>query len=102
MKKRLLLAVLVGAAGVAAMAQSPVQLDPKLQGTNPVPFVSPTASPMQGKRVVTDWFNFMDAADATNGGAINFTVYNNNAMFPDSTVKQTYGDGAGGTILGYV
>lgn len=102
MKKRLLLAVLVGAAGAAAMAQSPVQLDPKLQGTDPMPFVSQTKTPMQGKRVVTDWFNFIESSSIENGGAIDFTVYNNNAMFPDSTVKQSYGDGAGGTILGYV
>ncbi len=103
MKKRLLLAVLVGAAGAAAMAQSPVQLDPSLLGTNPTLYVSPAAStPMAGKRVVTDWFTFMDAADANAGGAIAFTFYNNNAMFPDSLVKQSYGDGAGGTLLGYV
>ena len=102
MKKRLLLAVLVGATGMTAMAQSPVQLDPKLQGTNPTPYVSPSGSQTQGKRIVNDWFNFIDASDANNGGAISYTIYNNNAMFPDSTVYQSYGDGAGGTILGSV
>ncbi|MDX5431088.1 MAG: T9SS type A sorting domain-containing protein [Bacteroidota bacterium] len=102
MKKRLLLAVLVGAAGVSAMAQSPVQLDPNRQGTDPSTYSAPAGTQVQGKRVVTDWYNFIDAADANNGGAISFTVYSNNSLFPDSTVLQRYGDGNGGTILGSV
>ena len=99
MKKRILLAVLVGAAGVSAMAQSPVQLDPRQQGTDPSTYVSPAGSQTQGKRIVTDWYNFIDASDANNGGAISYTIYGNNPIFPDSTVVQSYGDGNGGLVL---
>lgn len=102
MKKRLLLAVLVGAAGISAMAQSPVQLDPRHQGTDPSTYSAPATSQLQGKRVVTDWYNFIDASDANNGGAISYTIYSNNCLWPDSLVKQRYGDGNGGVELGYV
>ena len=101
MKKRLLLAVLVGS-GAAAIAQSPVQLDPNRQGTDPSSLsevIAPNNNQVQGKRSVEEWYNFIDAADVSAGGAIDFTFYGNNFMFPDSTVKQRYADGAGGLIL---
>jgi|GEM_PF-2385522 len=99
MKKRILLAVLVGAAGASAMAQSPVQLDPRFIGTEPTSTVSIAGSQTQGKKIVTDWFNFMEASDAASGGAISYTYYNNNVMFPDTNVVQSYGDGNGGVVL---
>ncbi|MBI1221844.1 MAG: T9SS type A sorting domain-containing protein [Bacteroidetes bacterium] len=105
MKKRLLLAVLVGAATLSAMAQSPVKIDhdPALLGTDPSNYAAHTpVHTMQGKTVVTDWYNFIDASDATQGGAINYKFYSNIDIWPDSNVKLSYGDGNGGNILLYV
>lgn len=102
MKKHFLFLVFVGVSGAASLAQSPVQLDPAFMGTNPTPFVSPLSSLFQAKTKETNWFCFLDAADVNKGGVLNFTVFDNNTLFPDTFVRQAYGDSASGYHLGRV
>lgn len=102
MKKHFLFLVFVGVCGASSLAQSPVQLDPAFMRTNPTPFVSPLLSQFQAKRPKTNWFCFLEAADANQGGVLNFTVFDNNTLFPDSFVQQAYGDSASGYHLGRV
>ncbi len=102
MKKHFLFLVFVGVNGGSTQAQSPVQLDPTFMGTNPTPFVSPFQSDYQKKRPSTNWFCFLEAADANNGGVLHFTVFDNNTLFPDSFVQQAYGDSSDGYHLGRV
>src|SRR5687768_17165977 len=49
---------------------------------------------------VAAWYGYVDATSKLE--VIEYTFYNNVSLFPDSTVKQIYGDGAGGQILGNV
>lgn len=102
MKKSILLATLIGAAGLTATAQSPVKLDSKFMGIVDNEIEVPTKTYTQGKREVTAWYNFIEAASVSNGGPIQFTYYSNNPIFPDSTVLQTYGTEGGGNVLNSV
>lgn len=88
--------------GREALAQSLVQLDPKYMGSNPSCYNSPQSNTFYSKGVLYEWFNFMDAADANQGGLISFLVYDNNTLFPDSLVLQRYGDSISGYRLGSV
>jgi hypothetical protein len=49
---------------------------------------------------VNAWYDWVDAANAV--GIASFQGYNNSTLFPDSLVKQIYGDNNGGTLLGFV
>ncbi|HCS20791.1 MAG TPA: hypothetical protein DIW47_09565 [Bacteroidetes bacterium] len=102
MKKGILLALFTGLMSLEAMAQSLVHLDPKYMGSNASSYDSPQSNPFYRKGVLNEWFNFMDAADANQGGLIRVLVYDNNTLFPDSLVLQRYGDSISGYRLGSV
>src|SRR5690606_434981 len=46
------------------------------------------------------WYGYIDATSKLE--VAEYTFFNNMSIFPDSTVKQIYGDGAGGQQLGNV
>ena len=52
------------------------------------------------KDEVAGWYNYVDATLKLE--VIEYQFFNNSYIFPDSTVKQTWGDGSGGTYLGSV
>jgi len=99
MKKTLVFTAFMGAFIYSASAQPLVQLSPQFLPSDSFQFNSQVHSQSQAKKQ-GDWFNFIDASDANNGGAISYTIYTNNALFPDSSVKQSYGDGKGGKNAG--
>jgi len=102
MKKRSLLAIVVSLVAGGVMAQSPVMLDNENDGAIPAPFIPVKADQAQAsnkKTVVSEWYNFTDAA--RNAG-VTYTRITNATLFPDSTVQQLYGAAGGGTQLGYV
>lgn len=102
MKKSFLLTLSIALSGYL-MAQMP-SLTPQESFDNGgilTPFVSPKGSETRNmKRQVTQWYNFIESS-RTNGG-IDYESYNNNTLFPDSSVQQLYGVVGGGTELGHV
>lgn len=106
MKKVLLGMLFCGAASTAFAQQNSVLDKNAPVAEKPVVYIQEPAqdiTPKGGQRAanpLSKWYNWVASAEENIG--IEFTFYNNSSIFPDSSVKQIYGDGAGGTMLGYV
>jgi hypothetical protein len=102
--KKVLLGMLFCGAAVTAFAQNSVkQVAPGSAGeyiADPSLKLVPATKGQREDKQGSKWYNWMDAANQNIG--IEFTFYNNSSIFPDSSVKQIYGDGNGGTTLGSV
>jgi len=94
MKKTILFCACIGVFIHSSSAQSLIRLPNEFLAKDSIPFTSPNKSSFRSV-----WYNFIDASSSSNGGAISYSIYTNNGLFPDSTVKQSYADGNGGSKL---
>jgi hypothetical protein len=94
--RKILLSLLFSGIGMYAMGQN-VATAPNLTKVSPSEVGAFKAS--MKSTPYTHWFDNIDEAKKT--GFENYTLFNN-TIFSDSTVQTLYGDGNGGTTLGWV
>ena len=102
--RKVILTLLFSAFGLYAIGQNAFintqsYKKPLKQTVLPGPMTQPGSASVTAGTPVTGWYDAIN--DAQNTGAESYTVYNN-TIFADSTVKTLYGNGSGGTQLGYV